>query len=608
MKFIDDLNAKVADSVVGRYFKIKERNTSFVTELRGGTVSFLTCAYILAVNAAIIADTGGPCVESDGACPLGPGSLGDPACQQCVADVKKSLISATAAVCVISHFLMAVLANMPLAICPGMGLNAYFAYTVVGFMGTGRVAYKTALAAVFVEGFIFVALALLGVRSKLIELIPRSVMLSTSAGIGLFLAFIGLQSSEGLGVVTYDAATLVTLGGCTNEFAQHMYTIPNSAVESNALCELVDGVPTINSLVLGTPSSNRYCEPAGKMRAATLWLGISGGMLMTILMAKGVKGAIMAGIAMVTIISWIPTASNKATYLGKHSSIPGGEARLDYFKKVVAAPDTSATAGKLSFTGFGDGDLWIALITFLYVDFLDCTGTMYSMANFLSLYIPGFIDQKTRKFERQLQAFCVDGITISIGALLGISPVTVFVESASGIREGARTGIAALAIGFFFFVALFFTPLLASIPPYATGPALILVGAMMIINIVKIKWDRVQEGVPAFITMVVMPLTYSIAYGVIAGVISYIWINGALMIINYLQVQFFGVPPEHSKEDGKWRVVRQMTFAVHAPTDDDIKDESMHGHLHGHDLHDLPPVLEKKNSDDNSGDDSVGKA
>lgn len=607
MKFIDNLNAKVADSPFGRYFKIKERNTSFVTELRGGTVSFLTCAYILAVNASIIADTGGPCVESDGACPLGPGSLGDLACQQCVADVKKSLISATAAICVISHFLMAVLANMPLAICPGMGLNAYFAYTVVGFMGTGQVAYKTALAAVFVEGFIFVALALLGVRSKLIELIPRSVMLSTSAGIGLFLAFIGLQSSEGLGVVTYDAATLVTLGGCTNEFAQHMYTIPNSAVESNALCELVNGTATVNSLVLGTPSSNRYCEPAGKMRAATLWLGISGGMLMSILMAKGVKGAIMAGISMVTIISWIPTASNKATYLGVHSSIPGGEARLDYFKKVVAAPDTSATAGKLSFVGFGDGDLWIALITFLYVDFLDCTGTMYSMANFLSLYIPGFIDQKTRKFERQLQAFCVDGITISIGALLGVSPVTVYVESASGIREGARTGVAALTIGFFFFVSLFFTPLLASIPPYATGPALILVGSMMIINIVKIKWDRVQEAVPAFITMVVMPLTYSIAYGVIAGVISYIWINGFLMIINYIQLHLFGYPAGHSKEDGKWRVVRQMTFAVHdAPTDDDIKDASIHGHLHGHDL---PPTLEKKNSsDEHSNDDSVGKA
>lgn len=168
-------------------------------------------------------------------------------------------------------------------------------------------------------------------------------------------------------------------------------------------------------------------------------------MLMAVLLAKNLKGALMVGILFVTFISWIPSSGNHAAYLGS-SAGPGGQERLDYFRKVVAVPDTSYTAAQLDFSGFKTGQLWLALITFLYVDFLDCTGTLYSMANFLGLYIPNFIDKKTLQFERQLPAFCVDGVSITVGAVLGTSPVTVFVESASGIREGARTGIAALMV------------------------------------------------------------------------------------------------------------------------------------------------------------------
>lgn len=515
-------------------------------------------AYILAVNAGILKDTGGMC-PLNGACPEGPGSIGTPECDDCLANTHRSLISATAAACVIANFLMGVMGNLPLAIAPGMGLNAYFAYTVVGYMGTGMVPFNMALSAVFIEGFIFIIISLLGLRTWLTTVVPRSIWLASSAGIGSFLAFIGLQQAEGLGVVTYSSATAVTLGGCPPDYRSYQYTFSSSQLED--ACVLSDGAAVANPANSGwTASSNYFCESAGVLRSGQTWLGIAGGMLMAVLLAKNVKGALMVGIVFVTVISWIPTSGNHAAYLGS-SAGAAGEDRLDYFKQVVAVPDTSYVNAQFDFSGFKTGQLWLALVTFLYVDFLDCTGTLYSMANFLSLYIPNFIDEKTKQFQRQLPAFCVDGLSISVGAVLGTSPVTVFVESASGIREGARTGVAALAISFWFFVALFFTPLLASIPPYATGPALVLVGAMMVINIVKIDWANIQEAVPAFLTFIVMPLTYSIAYGVIAGIFSYIIINGSVYCINFCQLKLFG-KPDHVDDGPTWKIVRQMTFVL----------------------------------------------
>ncbi|KAL6774528.1 XUV2 [Auxenochlorella protothecoides x Auxenochlorella symbiontica] len=560
MGYAEKINARVENSIVGRYFKVKERNTSFTQELRGGSVTFLTVAYILAVNAGILADTGGIC-PTNGACPLGPGSIGTAACDDCVANTKRSFISATAAICVIANFLMGIMGNLPLAIAPGMGLNAYFTYTVVGFFGTGMVTYQMALAAVFIEGFIFVFISVIGLRTWLTTIVPKSIWLASSAGIGAFLAFIGLQQAEGLGVVTYNGATAVGLGGCPPGYRNHQYTFSTAQLES--ACILSDGAAIANPANSGwTPSSNYFCESAGVMRSGQTWLGIAGGMLMAVLLAKNLKGALMVGILFVTFISWIPSSGNHAAYLGS-SAGPGGQERLDYFRKVVAVPDTSYTAAQLDFSGFKTGQLWLALITFLYVDFLDCTGTLYSMANFLGLYIPNFIDKKTLQFERQLPAFCVDGVSITVGAVLGTSPVTVFVESASGIREGARTGIAALMISFWFIVSLFFTPLLASIPPYATGPALVLVGAMMVINIVKIDWANIQEAVPAFLTFIVMPLTYSIAYGVIAGIMSWIIINGSVAAWNYVSLKIWG-RPDHVEEGSSWKMVRQMTFTLNA--------------------------------------------
>eukprot|EP00882_Tetradesmus_deserticola_P014537 GHRQ01015460.1.p1 GENE.GHRQ01015460.1~~GHRQ01015460.1.p1 ORF type:complete len:355 (+),score=124.76 GHRQ01015460.1:692-1756(+) len=255
------------------------------------------------------------------------------------------------------------------------------------------------------------------------------------------------------------------------------------------------------------------------MHLATMWLGICGLALMAMLMTRRVKGAIMVGILFTTFISWIP--NHAASFLGANSQVPGGADRYEFFKKVVSVPDASKTTLAWNFDAFHKSELWVALITFLYLDFLDATGTLFSMASMLNHRIPGFVDEKTNAFPRQLFAFCVDGIAIVIGSLLGCAPLTVYIESASGIREGGRTGITALVVALGFFISLFFTPLIASIPPFATGPALVLVGAMMMENLIDIDWADVRHAVPAFITIVTMPMTYSIAYGVIAGCCSY---------------------------------------------------------------------------------------
>jgi len=489
--------------------------------------------------------------------PLGPGSLGDDACETCLANFKKSIISATAASCIVSNFLMGVLGNLPLAVAPAMGLNAYFAYTVVGFMGTGPVSYEQALTAVFVEGFIFIAVSLIGVRSKIVQFLPRCILLSTSAGIGLFLAFIGLQQSEGIGLVTYNSATLVTLGGCPPEYRSHMFTfnVPPNGIHPNVtdVCTLgEDGTSLELTNSWPAMSGNYQCASAGVMRSATMWLGIMSGMLMVILMAKEVKGAMIIGILFATFISWIPTPSNQAAYIGQYSTVPGAQRRYDYFKQVVGVPNTSYSAGKFDWSGFSNGNLWVALITFLYVDFFDATGTLFSMANFLSNYIENFVDQKTKRFARQTAAYCVDGVSIVVGACLGTSPLTVYIESASGIREGARTGIASLVMSFGFFVCLFFAPLISAIPPYATGPALVLVGSMMVINLVKINRSSIQESVPAFLTMALMPLTYSIAYGFLGGILSWIFINLAVLLWNVVHASLFwrSFPDEAKKAGG----------------------------------------------------------
>mmetsp|Transcript_13893 Transcript_13893/g.34200 ORF Transcript_13893/g.34200 Transcript_13893/m.34200 type:complete len:631 (-) Transcript_13893:129-2021(-) len=526
----DPLNQKVAKSWIGRYFEVNQRKSSFTTEFRAGTVTFLTMAYILAVEAGMLRDTGGPCTVDDCMfnkgqpfCMFGePGKGFDPGYTACLEEVKRSFISATAISSLVACFLMGVMANMPLALAPGMGVNAFFTYTAVGFFGSGgMISYKQAVAAAFIEGWLFLFIAIMGIRGHVIRLVPRAVMLATSGGIGLFLAFIGLQAAEGIALITADPATLVTLGGCDLVERAYSYSPYPPDLNYDAVCgggadAWANGPPQ----ALGPRSANYSCM-GGQLRSATTWLGILGGMLMVLLMMKNTKASILVGILFITFISWIP--DHKASYLGASSPIPFGEERREYFLKGAVVPSVKKTGGQLDFKALNQGDVWVALITFLYLDFLDATSTMFAMARIVAESVPGFVNEKGQ-WPRQLWTMVVDGIAIVIGSLLGTSPLTVFAESAVGIREGGRTGITAFIVACGFGVSMFLSPIFASIPPYATGPAIVLVGCLMMEHSRYVHWDDIRQAIPAFLTIVLMPLTYSIAYGIICGITSAIFL------------------------------------------------------------------------------------
>ncbi|XWS08352.1 hypothetical protein CRYUN_Cryun41cG0072400 [Craigia yunnanensis] len=542
--FLTRLNSAVANSRVGKRFKLTERNTSFTTELRAGTATFLTMAYILAVNASVLADSGGPCsvsdcvplcsdpsvplsnctgsthrvIQPDLSCKFEPVNPGYASCLQ---TVRKDLIVATVASSLIGCIIMGAFANLPLALAPGMGTNAYFAYTVVGFHGSGNVPYKSALAAVFIEGLIFLFISAVGFRANLAKLVPKPVRISSSAGIGLFLAFIGLQNNQGIGLIGYNPSTLVTLGGC-----------PSLSRHSVAPV-LATGNGTVNLMPGGTVSGDIFCL-RDRMESPTLWLGIVGFMIISYCLVKNIKGAMIYGIVFVTAVSWF-----RNTKVTAFPDTVVGNSAHEYFKKVVDIHLIESTAGALSFKTIGKRYFWEALITFLYVDILDTTGTLYSMARFA-----GFTDQNG-DFEGQYFAFMSDAMSIVVGSLLGTSPVTAFIESSTGIREGGRTGLTALTVAGYFFLAFFFTPLLASIPAWAVGPPLILVGVLMMRAVVEIEWDDMRQAIPAFVTLILMPLTYSIAYGLIGGIGTYIvlhiWDWGADLLVKYGVIKRSGV-------------------------------------------------------------------
>lgn len=393
-----------------------------------------------------------------------------------------------------------------------MGLNAYFAYTVVGFHGSGPVPYRVALTAIFVEGFIFLGLAIFGMRQWLARAIPHSIKLATGVGIGLFLTLIGLTYSEGLGIITGATDTPLALAGCS----------------------------PANMLDDGT------CPSFDKMRHPAMWIGIfCGGFFTVLLMMYRVKGAVIAGIILVSIISWPRTTP--ITYF-PHT--PVGDDSFNFFKKVVDFHriENTLNVQEWDVSAYG-GQFGLALITFLYVDILDCTGTLYGMARFANL-----IDPVTQDFEGSAVAYMVDAISISIGALFGIPPVTAFVESGAGISEGGKTGLTSVVTGICFFISIFFAPIFASIPPWATGSVLILVGSMMATSVTEINWKYMGDAVPAFLAIAIMPFTYSIANGLIAGVMSYIIINSIVGVLRFVSRGRI-VPPNHDeKEPWTWRI------------------------------------------------------
>jgi len=412
MGVIDRLNGTVNRSRVGKYFKMEQRGTTLTTEILAGLTTFITLAYILAINPAIIADSGGTCHpcdtnnKPDGCFPdqitpfFLPAILTDDYVK-CTQEVRRDLVVVTASMSALATFLMGVGANLPFALAPGMGLNAYFTYTVVGFRGSGPVEYETALAAVFIEGLIFILFAALGLRAFFVQGIPKCIKIATTGGIGLFLATLGLQTAEGIGLVVSDGATGMTLGGCPLEKRVPMYACPMTKgipgvpdgleiAGPATIGAWTDEYKTAWQAYLSNPSAQPYesclkgtsnvytcdevvdavtkkrlggVEPvwyAPLPSSATCWLGIFGIWMCGFMYTRKWKGAIIITVLFCSIISWIKTDDNQVSYWTR-----GGD--YDYFKKVFDARSADKVAGKLSFADMGGTGFAIAM--FFFVDF-----------------------------------------------------------------------------------------------------------------------------------------------------------------------------------------------------------------------------------------------
>jgi len=401
-------------AVLDRYFRLSERGTTVLTELRAGVATFLTMAYILLVNPQILADAGMP-----------------------PDDVARATALASAA----ATLLMGLWANYPFALAPGMGLNAYFTYGVVQGMG---VSYHVALAAVFVEGLLFLALALSGVRGAVLRAIPDALKVATSGGIGLFLAIIGFQHA---GLVVDSPATLVTLGTPT-----HPTTL----------------------LALGTL------------------------VLMALLLVRRVPGALLLGILAGTLVAWL---TGLAPLPERWVQLPGLPRE---------------TLVSFDFSTLLHAKLVTVVLAFLFVDFFDTAGTLMGIGR-----LGGFLNARG-ELERAREAFSADAVGTTLGALLGTSTVTTYIESATGIEEGGRTGLTAVVVALLFLLSLFLAPLFTAVPAAATAPALILVGVFMMQGLTELNWRKYDEAIPAFLTITLMPFTYSIANGIAFGLIAYV--------------------------------------------------------------------------------------
>lgn len=532
---MESFNEKFNASKVGKFFKLEERGSNFTTEFRGAMATFLTMAYILAVNPRILADSGGSCDPS-----LGPFSDEYLACKE---DFKRQLISSTAMTSMIACFFMGTLANLPIALSCGMGMNAYFTYDVVGFHGTnGNLTYGAALSAVLIEGIIFFVLAVTGARYYIIKFIPEPVRVATPAAIGAFLAHLGLQTAEGLGVVVGDIATGVTLGGCPPE-KRTFLTAYTDLCKQGIQCNLAD---TYTCDVLW-----------GKMTSATTWIGIFGTVVMVILLAYKVRSAMIICIGFITFVSWF--RATKVTFFPDDTD---GNIRFDYFKKVVSVESLDMVTNKFNFSELTGSQAAIATITMLYIDFLDTSGTLLGLVSSMDL-----IDENG-DFPQSRAAFSVDAVATVFGSIFGLSPITSYIESAAGIEVGSRTGLTSVFISFFFFLSIFFAPIIASIPPWAIGGALIVIGAFMARCLKQVHWENPVHACVAFITIMVMPLTYSIAYGLIAGIGSWIAVQAVFVPIE----KIFGIPNPSKIEEAS-SVATDTAEVVNTDKDEVIKIE-----------------------------------
>ncbi|WYZ46521.1 hypothetical protein EsH8_IX_000746 [Colletotrichum jinshuiense] len=524
---VDRFDKTISSSTFGRIFRLEGSghpkeipDSTFLREIRAGVTTFATMAYIIAVNAIILSQTGGTCV-----CDLENRADCDTidSYKACKEAVRLDLVTATAAIAGLASFIFGFFTNLPVALAPGMGLNAYFAFQVVGPNGSGAIPYRVALTAVFVEGLIFIFLALTGMRQWLVKLIPATIKTATGVGIGFFLTEIGLSYSAGIGAITGGwRSTPLAIAGCP--------------------VEMID-------------PETQMCA-GGIMSSPKMWTAIfAGGLVTAYLMSFRVKYALIMGIALVSILSWPRNTS--ITYFPYNEE---GDNRFNFFKNVVSFHPIQHTLNVLDWDVAKNGSQFaLALFTFLYVDIIDATATMYSMVRFC-----GVVDPKDGDFPRSTIAYCCDAACISIGALFGCSPVTAFIESGAGIAEGGRTGLTSMTTGLCFLISIFFAPIFASIPPWATGCTLVLVGCMMIRQITQINWRYIGDVLPSFVVMTFIPFSYSVAYGLIAGVFVYTVLNGLIALTVWLSGGRLEPREYDAKEYWSWRGSGKKPWFVRA--------------------------------------------
>jgi len=351
-----------------------------------------------------------------------------------------------------------------------------------------------------------------------VKFVPEPVRIATPAGIGLFLAHLGLQTAEGIGMVVADVATSVTLGGCPQNKRTYMVAFDSSCQSDTMTCVTSDSYTCDNE--------------GGIMTSATTWLGLVGLFITAGLLSYKKKSAFLVGIGFVTIISWFRNSA--VTYFPDDES---GNARFDYFSKVVSVEPLNLITGQ--FTS-DIGQVAVALFTFLYIDLLDTTGTLFALTSMMG------VTDKNGDFPKSRAAFSVDAIATSFGSIFGLSPVTSYIESAAGVEAGSRTGLTAVICGFYFFLSLFFAPIIANIPPWATGGCLIMVGALMCNNLSQIKWEDPAHALTAFLVVILMPLTYSIANGLIYSILFWYALQ-----LTFKLLDLVGIKREQSNTPGE---------------------------------------------------------
>ena len=428
-----------------KVFKLSENKTDAKTEILAGITTFMTMAYILAVNPSILSATG---MDSG------------------------AVFTATALAAFIGTLLMAIFANYPFALAPGMGLNAYFAYTVVLGMGYS---WEYALTAVFAEGIIFILLSATNVREAIFNAIPQNLKAAVSVGIGLFIAFIGLQNAK----IVIGGSTLLQL------FSVDKYNEVNGVSAS------------FNDVGI------------------TVLLAIIGIIVTGILVVKNIKGNILWGI----LITWLLGIICQFTGLYVPNADLGFYSLLPNFSNGLSIPSLSPIFCKLDFSGIFSLNFIVILFAFLFVDLFDTIGTLIGVSAKADML------DENGKLPRIKGALMADAVATTVGAVIGTSTTTTFVESASGVSEGGRTGLTSVTTAILFGLSLFLSPIFLAIPSFATAPALIIVGLYMLTNVMNIDFSDMSEAIPCYICILAMPFFYSISEGISMGIIAYVALN-----------------------------------------------------------------------------------